>query len=521
VALNIAASVCWQILRSGAVAAAFSLSACAPQDTQRPATASPEIGLLALEPTSYELNGTQLNAAAARLFYSYLPATTDDDSAPLFVLTGGGPAASMLFLLGFAGPYKLDGVSSPSLVENADDWSSLAHLLFIDARNSGLSHGVHPNVANELERRAAFSADNYNVYQDAADVLSALLSFLEAKPALAQRKVYFVAQSYGGLRASVMLHFLLDHAAYANRERNYYSERLSAQIGRFFAEQFEQVPTKTQIAERFRGQILLQPVLAGARQDQQTGRLFEEPGSIVEQLAVEQNVTYVRCAAKPPPCDALANAHQLLEQLNRSRYDARTDTKWLDRHLAFVSEGANAPHTLAALLNTTEQELSTVLRQARTGAYRFGAPSFANTAPRGNLEAAFGSLEPWDSYFLALNYEALNAFSSTQVEAMQAHRNADIFGSLFLHNARYVNTMVTRARHDLQIYGKALPFALASYPELKSVNELTAPERLLLEYADGSQRTLFTPTYAQSSHAVARDEPTQLKADVQRFLAVE
>ena len=54
-------------------------------------------------------------------------------------------------------------------------------------RESGLSWTEVPEPSNELLRRAEFAVQNYNVFVDAADVLSVVLAFLEEHPNLARQ----------------------------------------------------------------------------------------------------------------------------------------------------------------------------------------------------------------------------------------------------------------------------------------------------------------------------------------------
>ena len=280
---------------------------------------------------TYELNHAELKSSPARMFYSYHPATVSADTAPLFVLSGGGPGAAMLFLLGFTGPYAIaNSETTPSVAVNADSLTDLAHLLYVDARNAGLSWTELPEPSNELLRRAEFAVQNYNVFVDAADVLSVVLAFLEEHPNLARRDVYFVTESYGGARTSVMLNFLLDHVEYAKNGRAFHSPDLDQRIDRYMKEQLGNQPSQEDVAHRFVGQILLEPILAGARQNDAAGTLFEKPGSIIDQLALAAGVPYVRCSTQIPACNPFDNAQTFLQRINRSRYDSRSDASWLD-----------------------------------------------------------------------------------------------------------------------------------------------------------------------------------------------
>jgi hypothetical protein len=88
-------------------------------------------------------------------------------------------------------------------------------------------------------------------------------------------------------------------------------------------------------------------------------------------------------------------------------------------------------------------------------------------------------------------------------------------GEAFLENARVVPTLVSRADYDLVVYREALVPALASYPGVQ--NALLVGEEIRVDWTDGTSRTLFSPLYA-SSHSVSRDRPSELFADLVRFV---
>ena len=70
----------------------------------------------------------------------------------------------------------------------------------------------------------------------------------------------------------------------------------------------------------------------------------------------------------------------------------------------------------------------------------------------------------------------------------------------------------------MEIYGPAIPPALATFPEVASVTEIDSSEELSVQYSDGIERRIFSPWYHQSSHSVARDEGQKLHADIGAFL---
>jgi hypothetical protein len=477
------------------------------------------VGILDVPTRSYELNHTTLIASPAHLFYSYHPATVSPESAPLFVLTGGGPGAAMLFMLAFTAPNSLVNLDkAPAVAPNAHPFTDLAHLLYIDARNAGLSWAEVQNPSDEVARRAEFDVRNYNVYLDAADVLSATFDFLDAHPDLATHRVYFVAESYGGARATAMVSFLYEHGEYAAERRAFHSRDLSDRIDRYVKEQIGDRPSTADLARRFPGQILIEPILSGARQNAAAGTLFEQPGSIIDQLAAAAGVSYARCSELGTSCVPFDNAQALVARINRSRYDYRTDAGWLSRLFALAAALGTKPPALAAVVGVDPMRLGDVLARKGAGAYRFGNPAYATSAVRGTTEQDWGALAPSDAYFSPLNYEVLSAFYAQSVRDTAADPRSDAFGDLFVRNVRYLPTMVTRADFDLEIYGPAVAPTLQTVPGVVRVTDLAATEELAIEFDDGGTRRIFSPWYHASSHEVARDEPGKLHDDIAAFL---
>ena len=479
-----------------------------------------EVGLATIQARTYELDGAAVTASPARFFYSYHPATTESDTAPLFVLTGGGPGAAVMFLLGFTGPYTItEPQETPSVATNSQAWTDLAHLLYIDARNAGLSYATLDDPSDTTERQAEFTLRNYNVYEDAADVLSALFTFLDAHPGLASHPVYVVSESYGGVRATVMLSFLLDHAEYAARRRPFHSQELSDRISRYLKQQLVADASPEEVATRWAGQILLQPLLAGARQDRAAGALFEQPrvhhrparrgpGSLVR--ALRRTAPAVRSVRQCTEAARPARPQSLRQSCRRGVAGASSGDGKPDRYQSGRARLADWSHTGAArraLLRGPRQPIS--FRQSGLRNRRAARPGRRRVGQ---------ALQPWDAYFAALNTEALNGFYSRSARDAALDPRADGYGELFLRNVRLVPTMVTRAEYDLEIFGPAVPVALESYPEVARITEMTAVERLAIAYADGTERTIFSPWYHQSSHAVARDQPEKLHGDIATFL---
>ncbi|MGC4066156.1 MAG: hypothetical protein QM784_16235 [Polyangiaceae bacterium] len=208
-------------------------------------------------------------ASSAKLFYSFVPAQQSPRSAPLFVFFNGGPAsATMGMLRAFGtGPMSLDvSTSDAEPVPNPNNWATLGNLLYIDARQSGFSYSTIQNATDETAREDEFTGRNFNVYVDAADFVRALLRFFELEPALRNNPVVVVGESYGGIRASLMLSYLLDSPRIAKPGWYFQDAQLAAEIQAHYAQVFpgENPATVTgaAAARQFGHQVLVQPALA-------------------------------------------------------------------------------------------------------------------------------------------------------------------------------------------------------------------------------------------------------------------
>jgi hypothetical protein len=162
--------------------------------------------------------------------------------------------------------------------------------------------------------------------------------------------------------------------------------------------------------------------------------------------------------------------------------------------------------------------------------------SMYDAAGDGDLASVFGSLQPWDRYFVDLNGDANAAFPLGKVTFYHydAHfSSSDRFGRMFLQNVAWVNTFITNAAYDLVVYCPGLPRALGLHTEmlLDSRHDTAGPEgatrpgQILLDYrpsvvpgSDVRSRAIRFPYYAQSGHAVTLTEPAEILSDVIEWL---
>ena len=491
----------------------FSLVGCggadAPRRTNSPLVEA-EVGFVPIPGDSYHLGSEILTSGPAELFYNLQPANDGSDGAPLFVISGGGPGAAVLLLtMAMAPAAVLRGEDGSTRVgELSSSLTQLGNLLFIDARCSGFSY----SVADSRERGTRFGPGDFNVFRDAADVALATIEVVGQHPELLASDVVFVTESYGGARVAALLDYFLSSGTNSplhpfrspqldTRIENFQRDRLAA------VEPGGAVPT-------FRGQILLQPIIAGALQDELAGALFEEPGSIIDQLASEHGAEYVRCAEQTEPCDPFTNAHALLSRIDVSRYDDRARASWLDALLAVGTALADTPPALARVLGVDEGEIEAILRDRPEGAFRFETTTSDDTSA---LIDRLGPLPPYDAFFTALNHDVFYAMHSVEVEALGAHPDAPALAELFVANARRTPTLVTRAAHDLHVYAPALPPVLERLPGVSSARDSDSAIELALD--DGGSLVVDAPWFPDGSHTVALDEPDRLLGVLGEWIA--
>jgi hypothetical protein len=163
------------IVLAGMVAVACSDAPASPPLAPPPPGPAREAGFLVAPPRDVSLHGTTRHVGAeARLFYDFVPARTNPETRPIFVLTNGF-SARIVRAYG-TGPVTVanDGTTRP----NAASLDRFANLVWIDPRQSGFSYDVvtgrAPTVADDC------GSSVFDEYVDAADVLFATLAFLRA-----------------------------------------------------------------------------------------------------------------------------------------------------------------------------------------------------------------------------------------------------------------------------------------------------------------------------------------------------
>lgn len=472
---------------------------------RRPETSS--FGWLELAERNYVVGNSALEAGPSSIAYGLLPADSADEATPLFVLGPGGPAGSAMFLLAELGPCRAND-DGTRCEDNSHALTRLGHVLAIEPRNAGFSYEWLDDPSDPRARSSAFRTDNYNVYADAADTWRVLLDVLGDNPWLDGAPIYFLAESYGALRVSIMLDLLFRTNQYA-------------QSGVFHDDElFERLEAKRLgLTDRIHGQLLLQPLFSGNEQRAMNGALFERASSVLDEIAEETGTPYVRCSEQEDTCDAFENALTFLNEANRSPYDYRAHRDWAANEARRVARLATRRDTLAQLTGAGTDAVDGLFRERREHAYRFSDLNACASLERGDLEDHYGTVEAWDAYFLTLNVEAQESFYAADTVARAADPDRDEFGALLLSNIRRVPTLITRAKFDLLVYSPALVPVLSSFDEVsEALLDTSSGEAVLeLQFVDDVRASLPCPEY-ESSHAVAKDAPAALMAAIQAFV---
>jgi pimeloyl-ACP methyl ester carboxylesterase len=519
-----------RVHRAPLVGLAFAASvACAssPSDPEPPdAPRWPdEVGFITLEPVHYAIHHdttrTELTSGRARLFYAFQPADEAPETRPLAVIFNGGPGAATGILFGFSTARQSfdPAVNGGQAVgPNPASWTRFANLLYVDARGTGYSYGLTEDADLAAARDAEFGVQSFNPFVDAADLVRVVLRFLRDHPALRSAPVVMVAESYGGVRASIALDLLLRHPAYASGEAGYEDATLVDEVREHLDATLDGEPHEpARIAEQFGRQALLQPRLSSQYQNQAAGPLLEAQDSPLTALAADTGMTFTRCAEQPPPCDPYDNAIEFVRSAGRDLYDVRQPEDWSFARYDEIAPRFVEADTFEKAFGVAPADVDLLGSAARTGAFRL-VDAAAGDEP---LAMDLGALPAWDRYHVMQLYDLIGSpFAGVEAEALGIDRTGPRWGELFLSNLRHVRTFVTDAPFDVVIYGAALPGALARYHALVQETAVDA-ERLTVRYLDGEQREVRFVRYPDAGHSITLHQPQQLADDLAAWLSEE
>jgi len=531
-----------------------------------------EAGFMTVEPISFSFqygsyfNRLGLRSSEAKLFYSFQAADRDAEHKPLFVFFNGGPGSSTCFgLMSMnTGRYTLDNRidgGGEAYIANTVPWTETGNLLYIDARQAGFSYNLMDRVSDELARWQEFNAQNFNPIFDAADFIRVILRFLASHSALRANRVVIVGESYGGDRANCMFHLLLNYADYGNGREMLQDPALSREIQGHFDSVFpayrgQTVPPEV-IVRQFGHQILIQPSVPWGYREVLTEEMLRRPGSELHRIAAETGIPY--------SSTAYADRFEYLEAVGRDPYIYVKPDGWLN---SFFAKAGILLRTTSNLIKVTGADILGIPQfyaSARARAYRVGNANFTTNQPipgiivpaavrvlfidpaareaqrtlaePGNMTSVFGTLQPWDRYFVGSNGHANWAFHVNNVamtRGYEAHPTDLRYGRMFLKNLVHVETFVTNAAYDLVVYSKAFAPSLALYTDIVSSARETRtplsgesrPGRIIVSFRQDAfpglpavgSRTIRFPHYDKSCHAVSLTQPADLYQDVSAWL---
>lgn len=452
----------------------------------------PEAGFFQIDGGDYIVNGQNASVGHARVWYAFHPADENPEDRPLLVFFNGGPGSSTAPLFSYnTNPFTLDQevTGGDPIGDTVEPWTQFGNLLHVDAPNTGFSYtyelegGSQPPVVIDPDR-------------DAAAFVKLLIRFLARHPELQDNPVMIVGESYGGVRAQLMLRLVLD---YQDLEDGYYQDpELLDELTEHYANVFPEtdgidVPAD-RIAEQFSHQVLIQAVVAGWTQ---------------LQLPVPPI---------PPGCFSGGDYYQCDE-----------DDGWT---FGKIYEAASILVNLDVLTQAIGVDPTTIEwmhADQRTTAYGRGFVDAQEDALVDQTEmiGAFGELNDSDRYFVGYN---------PVVNSQHPQGNAaldSVVGNHFLFNSYFVDALITDAAHDRAVWGPNIPPALAAYNSwLTDAVHDTDPRQgvdrpgwIQIYYQPditpepNAMRELRFPHYAGSGHVVTLKEPGELLEDIEDWYA--
>lgn len=540
------------------------------------AQTQPEAGFCTLEENTYHFHTGSyfhrlaLRSSQTRIWRVYQPADDDPASKPLFVFYNGGPGGATT-----AGLYSAytgrNAVSvdrktgQSSLIINPHSWTRIGNLLHIDSRTAGFSYSLMDNPQDDSMREAEWDAQNYNAFIDGADFVRVVLRFLSDHPPLQRNPVVLVVESYGGIRALVMLHLLLYYQDYGNGRAIYQDPALVQEIQDhydiIFPEYAGQTVPPSVIAGQFSHQVLIQPAITRYYQRLVDADILEAPGSILDGLADETGVPYIRYSDQPwareypTPYNIMNNIYDYLDTIGRDPYFYTKQDGFFNGYFDAAAELLTQYETLSLMTGVDVAGIPELYASVRQQAYKvkfleqdmsqmsFSAligpmpkerdlNSYLFPHAEEDMTAVFGALQPWDRYYIDMNYDVSLAFALSML-IMQGYdtnfRYSERFGDMFLETVAFVETFVTNAAYDIVVYSPSLPDALAYHTSKLTQTTLETdrparsdrPGQILLHYRSGSvpgsnatTRTIRFPRYTNSGHAVTMTEPGEFLEDV-------
>ena len=503
-----------------------------------------EAGFLEILGGTYRVEGYDRTSPRHRVWYSFHPAQFDRKNKPLVVFFNGGPGTSTTaYLFAFnTGPMTVDPQVTSGIAANPNTWTKFANLLYIDAPATGFSYplknddGTKPDIGNDMDR-------------DASNFLRILVRFLYRHPTLQKNRVIIAGESYGGVRATLMLQHLYNYASLtdAHTTDGFRDTQLSGELSDYFREVFgTTTPSAADIATKFGHQVLIQPGLVGLEQSNQFYTVSNDHYNVNSQFPMST------CRAEfpddPKPCWTTRSSDNRLPSCDQLNCDK--ENNWA--HDLEIQAGTKLTRlqTLNLALNVDVKSILWMNDQTRrdraygrmtTTDYLVEAVTPIDLDSPTNL----GSLNSEDNYLVVQSYRVSSPYGFVKPPvppgtppAARSWADAGVGaytgGAFAAHVRNNVKSFITVTQYDATIWSPSIALGLESlvgsinpvagcgfdatfHNIVSDNNNGTRPGAMELwwdNYPGGETKFVTMPTY-QSGHTVTMRAPADLLTDVQ------
>lgn len=534
-------------------------SGTAMADDGSAAGVTSEAGFLEIAGGTYRSEGVDRTTPTHRVWYSFHPARFGRKNKPLAVFFNGGPGSgTMPYLFAFnTGPKTLDPQITADIADNPNSWTEFANLLYIDAPATGFSYplkeedGTMHDIGNDIDR-------------DASTFLRVLMRFLARHPVLRDNRIILVGESYGGIRATLMLQELFDYASLrlSHATEGYRDLQLSDELTSYFrAVMASATPSAAEIASKFGHQVLIEPGLVGMEQQDSFYREIGRTSNGLPIYSVDPDFPMSNCKAEfsehPKPCWTSVAPHPakgIEERLPRCDvYTCNRNAGWANALGEQAATKLTKIATLSSALNVSAKSIvwmNDETRKSRAYGRASTVDDLVETVDPVDLAngSNFGALNDDDNYIVLLNHRVRQSYGvvkppvpiGTPKSGRRWHDSGmgAVTGAAFARHVRNgVKSLITVAKYDASIWSPSIPKALKDLTLMGSVDPLVAlaydktfpndvstsrPGAMGLmfdTYPDGEQINVTMPTAYDSGHVVVMSAAADLRNDVRTWLA--
>lgn len=444
-------------------------------------TLVPEAGFLEIPHHAYAIDGAEYTSARHRMWYAFRPAQNPAPETPLLVVFNGGPGAGTGVLFG-ANTHELtlDPQRTGGVGETERPWTDFAHVLYVDPIYVGFSYALPPHDG-------VWGEDH-----DASMFLHVAFAFIERHPALANVEIIPLGESYGGLRAMVMLEQVLNASALADASSSYQDGLLHEQIEEFregLPRTCDDDGTGREVSERISRMVSIQGSLQGF------GALGGQPHS--------------SCVSDP------------------DHYACQHPSGWQRDVVGSMLRKLRDPAVLTRLTGVDVSSIAWMHATERAQGIRAGEDEYPSEESA--MRQVFGELPAGRQYYIGLT----NDFVGPTPDRIVGPGDSRSYSRRFVSLAAQAGMFITNARYDLVIDSSLLPaqLELAATADLVDVTLDTTPRDgvarpgwLQLRYWSDSQladddgiRRFRFPSY-ESGHTVTLHQPTAFADDLRDWI---